>query len=479
MSNAGEPKTILGTVQNAVSNVVEAVIPSPDKVGKWDEQLEKAKKNLSEIGKPTVTEVSKLASIRYQGKDNSAFLDAYKTLKTPTKDIPLTPVEPVAPVEPVEPVAPVTTVATKRTSRKKKKIVIVNEPTDPVEQMRLLYKLRAKKPLRYMYTPEGELIDKDGEYPSARLRPFSGLTPEERHELENQRETDLKSAEETYETALIELRSALDLFEGDPDGPVLSVVRANEKVREASLLRSSLAYPLKWTTIAENPEIRDVLLSEIYESRKMGYDVFLLKRRDMIQENYLGRYREVGEVLEQQGGSLNSQLQKVLFITEPEDPETGIFHPAFIAEFNFNGTRYSSIYQAYEGERFKELNNEILRKQILGTRSARTIHTLVEKEPIQPKDPRGLWQDILEAFYLQQKDAAQRLLNTGSAKFHLMDKQFGNQLFIETLEGVRTFLRENEGDGSTPLSITESVITEDEQKKARTGAVINNFRRRA
>lgn len=472
MSNAEGPKNIVTTVQNAVSNVVEAVLPSPDKVGKWDEQMEKARQNLSQLGKPTVTEVSKLASLRYQGKDNSAFLDAYKTLKTPTKDVPLTPIAPVAPVPPVT-----TTETTKRVSRKKKKIVIVNESADPVEQMRLLYKLRAKKPLRYIYTPEGELVDKEGEYPSAPLRPFSTLMPEERHELEEERQKQLTIAEENYERALDDLRSALDLFEGDPNGPVLSVVRANEKVREASILRSSLAYPLKWTVAAENPEIRDILLPEIHERRKMGYDVFLLKRRDMIQENYLGRYREIGGIVEQKGGSINAQIQKVLFITEPEDRETGIFHPTSTAEFNFNGTRYSSIYQAYEAERFKELNNEILRKQILGTRSARTIHAIVEKESIQPKDPRGLWQDILEAFYLQNKDAAQRLLDTGSAKFHLMDKQFGNQLFIESLEAVRTLLRENEDNELTPVDITESVITEDEQKKARTGAIINNFRR--
>lgn len=495
MANAGTPK-ILPTSQNI--EVPSPSKPKTPKVGVWEEQVAQAKANLSVLGKPTVAEVSKLASLRYAGKDNTGFLDAYKTLKTPTADItdaianaitPLTEaVSAAIGAEPQETVVEPTTapinppaVSTKPASRKKKKIVIVNELQDPVEQMRMLYKLRAKKPKQYVYSPEGELQDSTNEQPSVRLRPFSSLTPEERQEIEEKRKSDLDAAEEVYENALLELRSALDLFEGDPSGPVLPVVRANQKVREASKIRSSLAYPLKTLDEIENPEIRRVILSEIYEKRMMGYDVFLLKRRDMIKEDYLGHYRDFGV---QQGGGANTQeeQQQVLFITDPDNKETGLFHPAFPAEFNFDGTRYSSVYQAYEGERFKELNNEIIRKQILGTRSSRTIHALVANEQVQPKDPRGLWQDILQAFYDQQKDAAQKLLATGSAKFHLMDKEIGNQIYIDALESTRIFLREHDGlpmiNNKAATVITESVITEDDQKKARTGAVINNFRRR-
>jgi predicted NAD-dependent protein-ADP-ribosyltransferase YbiA (DUF1768 family) len=162
------------------------------------------------------------------------------------------------------------------------------------------------------------------------------------------------------------------------------------------------------------------------------------------------------------------------------EEETAHFHPNFEREFTFEETRYVSPYQAFQAERFRELDNPALRKQILGTRSARTIHSLAEKEEKQPQHPEQLWEDVLLALYQQHKDLAKKLKDTGSAKFHVMDKEFGGQIYADALEQVRAELREKEAD-DTMLEVgvaKESVITKDEQVKEKKGAIINAMRRR-
>ena len=84
------------------------------------------------------------------------------------------------------------------------------------------------------------------------------------------------------------------------------------------------------------------------------------------------------------------------------------------------------------------------------------------------------------AFYTTHKDLATKLKDTGSAKFHVMDADFGGQIYADALEQVRTRLREKENDDSVAeVGIAkESVITEEQQTKAKTGAIIHNMRRR-
>ncbi len=116
--------------------------------------------------------------------------------------------------------------------------------------------------------------------------------------------------------------------------------------------------------------------------------------------------------------------------------------------------------------------------KLLGTRSAKTIRNLVSGEKRQPKFPIKLWEEILEAFYTQFKDAAETLKATGSARFHMMDKQIGTPEYANALANVRTKLKEQENEAPGMMDeVKQSVITEDEQKKAKVGAIINNFRR--
>jgi hypothetical protein len=116
--------------------------------------------------------------------------------------------------------------------------------------------------------------------------------------------------------------------------------------------------------------------------------------------------------------------------------------------------------------------------KLLGTRSEKTIRNLVANEPDQPQNPLKLWEEILESYYTQFKDAAEALKATGSARFHIRDKQVAPPEYANALANVRTKLKERENDAPSDIGpVSRSVITKEEQEKAKVGAIVNNFRR--
>jgi hypothetical protein len=351
---------------------------------------------------------------------------------------------------------------------------------DETEKMKFVYRLRAKNPFFYPYTAEGNLEikpDNPSSIPPSvvPLRAFSALRPEELEEIETAQQQAQAEIEERYVVKMKELREANDAYRaGIPETAAL-VVKLNEELREISVLRNTIMYPERWSRILDNPTTKLILLDQVHEDRKLGYNAFVFKRFYLKKEDALGHYRDHGEANPegQAGGGT-----VVLFITAPDDQKTGHFHPAAEREFVHNETKYISPYQAFETERFKMMEDDKMVKQLLGTRSAKTIKELSSRDPKMVANPMRLWEEILESFYTQFKDAADRLKSTGSARFHMMDKQIGTPEYANALVNVRTKMKENETDA--PLGtgiIKQSVITEDEQKKAKVGAIVNNFRR--
>ena len=390
------------------------------------------------------------------------------------------PVEPQAPAPeapvpaPAAPQAPLPPPAT-ATKTRKKRIVIKNEK----EPSKLIdfYKARLKDPLHYTYSEQGDLQIQGAKGKNdeiIRLKSHTALRPEERKELEDKRLEKLQELEVKYEEILNELRETVASYKLGAS-TAAGVVAVNEKLRDITLLRSKEAYPERWIKNEVNPDINTILLSLTYERRKMTYDVGLLKRSDISRENVWGRYREdaiasTDQGADQAGGGIND----VFFIEDQENP----FHPAFMREFVYEETRYVSPYQAYQAERFKELEMPDIKAQILKTRSARTIHNIAEKEPTDVKYPKELWEQILEAFYTQHADVGTRLKDTGSKRFHLSEAMYGDQNYLDALLAVRVALREQNADTQKEVGeVKESVITEEQQAKAKAGAIAN-FRRR-
>jgi hypothetical protein len=371
------------------------------------------------------------------------------------------------------------TAVVKKPRKAPKKVVQMAE-ADDVEKMKLFYRYRAKAPQFFTYTAEGNLEIKDGNPVNLPamvipLRAFGELRPEELEEIETKQKEDQAKVEETYVTKMRDLRLAYDAYNPMVPETIATIVRLNEELREVSVARNAILYPEQWTSVIESIDIRDILLDLPNEDRKMGYPIFLFKRFGLSRYNANGHYREHGEAAPE---SMEGGATVVIFLTNPEDPTSGPFHPAFEREFVYNETKYASPYQAYETERFKEFDDDSMVKRLLGTRSAKTIRNLVSGEKRSPSFPVKLWEDILEALYTQFKEAADKLKSTGSARFHMMDKLIGSPEYANALANVRTKLKERDSDAAPVAdTIKQSVISEEEQKKAKVGAIIRNFKK--
>ena len=433
---------------------LSAIRNENEKVGTWDEQVKKAKENLAvrHDKKPSAADVASLAGLRYHGKDNATFLEGYNSRKG----------------EEEEPVAEV-----KTKSKKVKPVRVTTETGTQEEKIAHFFKNRVKNPAQFTYTPEGDLRIQGVEGVTDStivLKAYTALKPEELKDLEDKRLADLVLLEEEYEATLTELRATHESYKAGETGAA-RVVEVNQKLRDVTLKISQAAYPERWINYVNNPEIRKILLGEIYEQRKLGYDVSLVKRSVLSRHDVWGRYRDLNEaanvVQEQIGGS-----NDVVFIEDEETP----FHPAFMREFVYEETRYVSPYQAYQAERFRELDLPEIKNQILKTRSARTIHNIAAKEPTDVKYPKELWEQILEAYYTQHKDLATRLKDTGSKRFHLSEAMYANQNYLDALLATRVMLRESGDTQAEVKEAKEGVITEEQQKRNRAGAIAN-FRR--
>lgn len=360
-----------------------------------------------------------------------------------------------------------------------KNVATFNEVSDK-EKVKIFYRYKQKFPKFFGYTAEGNLEIKANNPVSLpatviTMRAFSALEPEELKELEDARMEMETLDNERYVVLLNELRQANTEYNPLDPATMRKIVRLNQQLRELTVTKTNALYPERWVKTIENPTTSDILLEQTHEERKMGFDVFLFKRYSLSRQDAEGHYREHGEA---KASGMAGGNTVVLFLTNPEDIQTGMFHPATEKEFVYNETKYASPYQAYEAERFKGFGDDIMVKKILGTRSAKTIRSLVSQEKQQPQNPTQLWEDILESLYTQAPDMATKLKETGSARFHMMDKLIGMPEYAVALANVRTKLKERENDAPANIdSVKQSVITKDEQAKAKVGAIINNFRR--
>ena len=373
-----------------------------------------------------------------------------------------------------------TQVAPKPKSRKQQQNQATFNEVNDREKVKIFYRYKQKYPKFFVYTAEGNLEIKPNNPVSLpatvlTMRAFSALEPEELKEIEDTQEDMVKEDNDKYVTLLKELRTANDAYNPEEPQSISKIVRLNEQLREITVSKTSLLYPERWVSNVENPTISEILLDQPNEERKMGYDIYIFKRYPLSRQDVEGHYREHGRF---RPGGMGGGNTVVLFLTNPEDQETGLFHPAMEKEFVYNETKYASPYQAYEVERFKILEDERMVEKLLSTRSSKTIRNLVSQEKTQPSNPTKLWEDILEAYYTQAPELAKKLKETGSARFHMMDKLIGMPEYAVALANVRTKLKERENDAPPNVdAVKQSVITKDEQAKAKVGAIINNFRR--
>jgi len=149
--------------------------------------------------------------------------------------------------------------------------------------------------------------------------------------------------------------------------------------------------------------------------------------------------------------------------------------------------------QAYEVERARELGMNELAASLLKTRSARMIRLMTVKVKAHPANAKGLWLKIYTEIYQQTEALKTRLLTTGTDTLVYADvregpsgiglaekdsgvldptKWKGENAVGVAQETVRTQMREGELAEAPVNAAAKGVITEEEQAKAKVGAII-------
>lgn len=382
------------------------------------------------------------------------------------------------------------------------------------------FRKRAENPKEYTFTPDGNLEIKQ---PAGTiiLKRFLPLEPSERAMLEEYRLDTLADLEDQYETEREALSAAWQNYHNT--GNMRGVLSANQRVAELDARRAKVRSAIRDVMPIENPTTREILLSERYEERKMFQqddpfekNIARLCFYDFPPELDQGKY-----VIDQKVAAAEAAAEEEAAAGEPtplayqqtlkdgrkariffdtDSDVNGFLSPMWPIEFTMEGdkegeaTKYFTALQAYEAERAKELGQLELRASLLKTRSARTIRLMTRKMVGHPADAKGVWLKIFTAIFQPGGALTEKLLATGTDALIFADvregpsgiglgekdsgaldpaKWKGENAVGVALETVRTRLREGNLDEAPEVAnATEAVITEEEQAKAKVGAII-------
>jgi predicted NAD-dependent protein-ADP-ribosyltransferase YbiA (DUF1768 family) len=368
----------------------------------------------------------------------------------------------------------------------------IKQPTN----LESFWRSREKRPDLFTFTSDGNAkVPAVGElpekiFPIPKYRP---VTTEELDTLWAERESKFDPIYEQIEKAKIELRAALEAYKAGA-GTALQVVRANQVVAD---LESQLVYvysPQRYIEDLENPVTREIVFDNRYEIRKIGYNVFDLKANRIPLQSLVKELTEAERqtaVAIEEGQLQPDQLLEVI----TDETMLGLHWPGDLV---VNEVKYFTAYQAILGTIASEEENQVLLDSILGTRSARTLRQLTKDlRPEQVKP--SILEIITDAAIEQYPGFGEALVKTGDKQFAYadpLDRIFavgldagdpniqqskrwkGKNLWGLALEAARsryrerTVVEEEGAGGAGAATAVKQTVTEEEQKKARTGAII-------
>jgi predicted NAD-dependent protein-ADP-ribosyltransferase YbiA (DUF1768 family) len=396
------------------------------------------------------------------------------------------------------------------------------------------FKGRSKYPGNYVYTADGDLEIIEGvgrgkkkiEAGNILLQRFVPLDPAERALLEETRLDQLSALDQEFEEEIKALQVAWEEYRTTES--MRAVLNSNQRLAEIDARRSAVRAQVRDLVYINNPSINTILLSDRYEERKMFsqndiYDKAFVKafNAEVVRMAFYtypaeveqGKYvpdgvapvkeepEETANELEYRQRLKDGRYARIFFDTDSD--VNGFMSPMWPVDFTMasagGDARYSSPIQAYEVERAKDLGDAKLAESLMKTRSARTIRLLTRQIKGHPKDARGLWLKIYTAVYETYPTMKAKLLATGSdtlvfadsregpSSIGLAEKERGvldpalwkgeNAVGLAQ-ETVRTRSREGtQGEAPQATEVANAVITEEEQAKAKVGAIINANRR--
>jgi predicted NAD-dependent protein-ADP-ribosyltransferase YbiA (DUF1768 family) len=400
---------------------------------------------------------------------------------------------------------------------------------ETISEIKRFYVGRAKNTTQYTYTPEGDLEIKEGVGAKGKkkvaagnilLQTFVPLDPAERALLEEQRMDLLALLDQEYEEENIVLREAWETYRATES--IRAVLNSNQRMTEIDAKRSAARSMVRDIILIPNPRVKDILLNQPYEERKM-YAPDDKSDRNVVRmcfytfpaEVEMGKYvpnesvQAEEEQAEEEAGAdkanemlyrqklKDGRFARIFFDTKSDT--NGFLSPMWPVDFTLNNgggdSLYSSPFQAYEVERVKELGDVELSTTLMKTRSVRTIRLLTRGVKGHPSDAKGLWVKIYTAVYERYPILKAKLLATGSDTLVFADaregpsaiglaekdsgtldpaKWKGENAVGLAQETVRTRMREGTSEEAPQAQeVVNAVITEEQQAKAKTGAIIN------
>ena len=411
--------------------------------------------------------------------------------------------------------------------------VIVDIPKLPyhdeqLKSIRGFFAARNKAPNLYTYDAVGNLEIKEGagkKYGTPgtiQLHRFVPLEPAERVAIDELRLTSLIALDEEFEEENMALRRAWEEYE--ETGAIRAVMASNQRMSEIDARRNAARSAVRNIMPIPNPAVREILLSQRYEERKMFSASDPLSKAflpvverlcfynfplEVDQGKYVPDVMAGKNVKEAEDGAdkANEMLYRqrlkdgraARIFYDTDSDVNGFLSPMWVVDFTMatgsGDMRFSSPIQAYEVQRAKELGKDELAATLLKTRAPRTIRLLTRKETEHPVDARSLWVKIYTAMYEQHPTLKAKLLETGSdtlifadirpgpSSIGLAEKDSGaldparwkgeNAVGVAQ-ETVRTRMREGTlEEAPEAKEVEDGTITEEEQKKAKVAAIIN------
>lgn len=293
--------------------------------------------------------------------------------------------------------------------KKSKKVIPI--PKDSAS----FFRARATNPRLFSFTADGNLQVPEMRGEAAKiieLPRYRPSTSAERLEEETKRRDELVITEKEYDEALRTLKEAT--LEWRRTGDSSDVITAQRELSRLDTIRSQLRSPLRWTKEFKSLSIRDVLVDEFYQIKKLGYPVYGLKIRSLALEDLTRIGEQVTPVIEPKENQEDQQEEEsFIFFNDPES-EHGSLSPDTMVEFIHNSTKYNSLVQAYEIERITSLGRKDLRPIFLRTRSAAQVKSLAARVIGEVENPRDLWIQILSSLVSQHPRYLEDLKDTGS-----------------------------------------------------------------
>ena len=295
------------------------------------------------------------------------------------------------------------------------------------------FRARAKDPSRFTFTADGDLQvpEMRGEASKViKLPYYRPATVDEIREEEEKQMDQIKQVEKEIDETSRSLRDAMAEWRKGAGGAD-EVMKLQRDLQRLDAQRTQLRSPIRWTKTFKNLSIRDVLVGEVYEVKKLGYPVEALRTRCMSTEQTIRSsdekpFQAKAEGAEEEEAEAEGPEEEFTLFFKPADPDHGFLSPDTLVDFIFNTRQYNCVTQAYQAERIIYLKREAdFLKPLLKTRSAPMMRAIGSKVVGQLPDPKETMTNILKSLVSQHPRFGDMLRATDGSTLVYADPRDG------------------------------------------------------